>query len=304
MTHAHGVTGSSSENDRNYCLVDPSPWPIVMSLSVLILATGAVIWLSGHKGEPIFPKSAVIGGTAFYIGLASVLATMFVWWRDVINEAHTPGLHTTTVQNGLRWGMALFIFSEVMFFVAWFWAFFNSATFPTDAVQYMRTEVFGGIWPPKGTYVINPWHLPIINTIILVSSGGTLMWAAKGLMSNNREQLTRGLIITILLGLLFTTLQVYEFIHAPFVFGFDPRHPSANNYGSTFFMATGFHGFHVIVGTIFLFVCLLRAYAGHFTAKQHLGFEFAEWYWHFVDAVWIFLFICIYVWGNWGGHFE
>ena len=168
------------------------------------------------------------------------------------------------MQNGLRWGMALFIFSEVMFFVAWFWAFFNSSTFPVDAVQYVRTEIFGGVWPPKGTMVINPWHLPIINTVILVSSGGTLMWGLKGLKHGNRDQLVKGLLITIVLGLLFTALQAYEFIHAPFVFGYDPRHPTANNYGSTFFMATGFHGMHVIIGTIFLLVCLLRAYAGHF----------------------------------------
>jgi cytochrome c oxidase subunit III len=304
MTHAHGVTGSPSDQDRNYCLVDPSPWPIVMSGAVLVLATGAVIWLSGHKGEPIFPHSKEIGSVAFFIGLAAVLATMFVWWRDVINEAHQPGLHTRTVRNGLRWGMALFIFSEVMFFVAWFWAFFNSATFPTDAVQYVRTEVFGGVWPPQGTMVINPWRLPIINTVILVSSGGSLMWGLKGLHDGKRDQLIKGLLITIVLGLLFTALQAYEFIHAPFVFGYDPRHPTANNYGSTFFMATGFHGMHVIIGTIFLFVCLLRAYAGHFKPEQHLGLEFAEWYWHFVDVVWIFLFLCIYVWGNWGGHFE
>ncbi len=156
MTHAHGVTEAPSDQNRNYCLVDPSPWPIVMSLSVLVLATGAVIWLSAHKGEAIFPNSKVIGGGAFYFGLAAVLATMFVWWRDVINEAHQPGSHTAGVQRGLRWGMALFIFSEVMFFVAWFWAFFNSATFPVDAVQYLRTELFGGEWPPKGTMVINP----------------------------------------------------------------------------------------------------------------------------------------------------
>jgi len=302
MTQAH--TETHADEDRRYCLVDPSPWPIVLSAAAFIMAVGAVTWMAAHKGEPIFPGSGVYGAGAFYAGLAGVLATMFVWWRDVIAEAHRPGYHTDGVRHGLRWGMALFIFSEVMFFVAWFWAFFDSSIFPVDAVQYVRTEVFGGVWPPKGTMVINPWHLPVLNTIILVSSGGTLTWAAKGLAQDNRDQLKKGLLITIALGLLFTALQAYEFIHAPFVFGFDPRHPSANNYGSTFFMATGFHGFHVIVGTIFLIVCLLRAQAGHFTAKHHLGFEFAEWYWHFVDVVWILLFFCIYVWGNWGGTME
>jgi cytochrome c oxidase subunit 3 len=304
MTQVHTQHDSKADQDRCYCLIDPSPWPILCSLSALIMAVGAVIWLAAHKGEPIFPNSASTGATTFYVGLAGVLAIMFVWWRDVIAEGARPGFHTDAVRVGLRWGMALFIFSEVMFFVAWFWAFFDSSIFPTDAVQYIRTEVFHGVWPPKGTMVINPWRLPIINTIILVSSGAAVMWGRHGLLHGNRDQLKKGLLIAIGLGVLFTILQAYEFIHAPFVFGYDPRHPSANNYGSTFFMATGFHGMHVIIGTIFLTICLLRVYSGHFSAEHHLGFEFAEWYWHFVDVVWIFLFICIYVWGNWGGTME
>jgi len=296
MAEAH------AKPEHDYHLVDPSPWPIVGALSALVMATGAVLWLAAHKGSPIL--GIHFGGGAFFAGMLGVFLTMFFWWSDVIREATVEGHHTPVVRLHHRYGMILFIFSEVMFFVAWFWAFFNSATFPVDAVQYVRTELFGGVWPPQGTMVINPWHLPIINTVILVSSGGTLMWGLKGLHDGKRDQLIKGLIFTIVLGLLFTALQAYEFIHAPFVFGYDPRHPTANNYGSTFFMATGFHGMHVIIGTLFLLVCLLRAYAGHFKPEQHLGLEFAEWYWHFVDVVWIFLFLCIYVWGNWGGHFE
>jgi cytochrome c oxidase subunit 3 len=200
--------------------------------------------------------------------------------------------------------MILFIFSEVMFFVAWFWAFFNSSLFPADPVQFMRTELFQGVWPPKGIEVLNPWKLPLLNTLILLSSGATLTWAHHGLLHNDRDVLKKGLIATIALGALFTCIQGWEYAHAPFAFQFDPAHPSATNYGSTFFMATGFHGFHVIVGTIFLIVCLVRAQAGQFKPDQHLGFEFAAWYWHFVDVVWLFLFCCIYVWGNWGAPME
>jgi cytochrome c oxidase subunit 3 len=198
--------------------------------------------------------------------------------------------------------MILFIASEVMFFVAWFWAFFNSALFPADAVHATRDAVFGcgagtamgacsvpGTWPPKGIETFDPWHLPLLNTLLLLTSGTTVTWAHHALLENDRQGLKSGLILTVLLGAAFTCVQAYEYAHATF-------HFSGNVYGATFFMATGFHGFHVLVGTVFLLVCLVRTYAGHFTSTQHLGFEFAAWYWHFVDVVWLFLFICIYVW--------
>jgi cytochrome c oxidase subunit III len=230
------------------------------------------------------------------------------WWADVIREAQFKGDHTRVVQISHRYGMILFIASEVMFFVAWFWAFFNSSLFPADAVHATRDAVFGcgagtamgacsvpGTWPPKGIEAFDPWHLPLLNTLLLLTSGTTVTWAHHALLENDRRGLKYGLILTIVLGALFTCVQAYEYSHAAFGF-------SGNIYGATFFMATGFHGFHVLVGTIFLIVCLARAYAGQFSPTQHLGFEFAAWYWHFVDVVWLFLFICIYVWGTGGGR--
>jgi cytochrome c oxidase subunit 3 len=212
------------------------------------------------------------------------------------------------VQISHRYGMILFIASEVMFFVAWFWAFFNSALFPADAVHAARDAIFGcgagtqigactvpGTWPPHGIEAFDPWHLPLLNTLLLLTSGTTVTWAHHALLEGDRQGLKYGLWLTIALGALFTCVQAYEYSHA--LFGF-----SGNVYGATFFMATGFHGFHVLVGTIFLIVCLARVYAGHFTPTQHLGFEFAAWYWHFVDVVWLFLFACIYVWGTGGGR--
>ena len=185
--------------------------------------------------------------------------------------------------------MILFIASEVMFFVVWFWGFFDAALYPDEAVQVSRTEFTGGIWPPEGTKTFNPWEIPLVNTLILLTSGTTVTWAHHALLNDDRRGLIVGLVLTIILGIMFTALQVYEYAVAPFSF-------SESIYGATFFMATGFHGAHVIIGTIFLIVTLFRALAGHFTSKQHFGFEAAAWYWHFVDVVWLFLFSCIYVW--------
>jgi cytochrome c oxidase subunit 3 len=239
----------------------------------------------------------------FILGVIGTAYTMIGWWRDVTREATHQGFHTRVVQISHRYGMILFIASEVMFFVAWFWAYFNTALFPHDVVQQgtellgniQRSEVLGGQWPPKGIETFDPWHLPLLNTLILLTSGTTVTWAHHALLENDRDGLKWGLICTILLGLTFTAVQAYEYSHAAF-------HYSGNIYGATFFMATGFHGAHVIIGSIFLIVCLIRAYLGHFTPEQHLGFEFSAWYWHFVDVVWLFLFACIYVWGAGAGH--
>jgi cytochrome c oxidase subunit 3 len=189
--------------------------------------------------------------------------------------------------------MILFIASEVMFFVGWFWSWFDFALFPNELV-----ETVGGVFPPKAIEeVINPFDLPLLNTLILLCSGTTVTWAHHCLIHGDRAGLKKGLWLTILLGLTFTSIQAYEYVNAPFGFG-------KNTYGSAFFMATGFHGFHVIIGTIFLIVCLIRAYKGHFTPRQHFGFEAAAWYWHFVDVVWLFLFVVVYVWGGWGAVYE
>jgi cytochrome c oxidase subunit 3 len=270
--------------NHDYHLVNPSPWPAVGSAGAFILAVGAILWM--HGSAPYI----------MVVGLALVLYTMFMWWRDVIKEAHS-GDHTAVVGLHLRYGMLLFIASEVMFFVAWFWAFFDASLFTGEAIQASRVAETGGVWPPKGVEVFDPWHLPLVNTLILLTSGTTVTWAHHALLNNDRQGLKWGLAATVALGLLFTAVQAYEYAHAAFAFN---RDNGGNIYGSTFFMATGFHGFHVIVGTLFLIVCLFRALAGHFTPKQHFGFEAAAWYWHFVDVVWLFLFACIYVWASAG----
>jgi cytochrome c oxidase subunit III len=270
---------------HDYHLVQPSWWPFVGAIAAFVTAVGAVIWMHGST-------SAVV-----IIGLGLVLYTMFMWWRDVIKEAH-EGDHTPVVSLHLRYGMLLFIASEVMFFVAWFWAFFDASLFTGEANLASRVAATGGIWPPHGTVVFDPFHLPLLNTLILLTSGTTVTWAHHALLNNDRKGLIRGLALTVVLGLIFTSVQAYEYAHAAFAFN---NANGGNIYGSTFFMATGFHGFHVIIGTIFLFICLIRAMNGEFTPKQHFGFEAAAWYWHFVDVVWLFLFVCIYVWGNHGG---
>jgi cytochrome c oxidase subunit 3 len=258
------------------------------------------------------------GPWLFALGTLGVLLTMYMWWRDVIGEAH-KGDHTPVVRLHLRYGMIMFIASEVMFFVAWFWAYFDVALFPGGVAPLPitgadgavsesgnliglvdRNKLTGGVWPPHPKDAVpaaanfratfNPWGLPLVNTLILLLSGTTVTWAHHALLENNRRGLIWGLLLTVILGILFTLCQAYEYGHAAFKF-------SGHIYGATFFMATGFHGAHVIIGTLFLTVCLLRAMKGHFSPQQHFGFEAAAWYWHFVDVVWLFLFICIYVIG-------
>ncbi len=270
--------------NHDYHLVDPSPWPFIGSVSAFVMAIGAVMWMHGGT-------SAIV-----ILGFIGVLYTMFMWWRDVIKEAN-QGDHTPVVGIHLRYGMLMFIASEVMFFVAWFWAFFDASLFTGEAIQASRVAATGGIWPPKDVAVFDPWHLPLVNTLILLTSGTTVTWAHHALLNNDRQGLKWGLIATVVLGALFTCVQAYEYAHAAFAFS---RDSGGNIYGSTFFMATGFHGFHVLIGTIFLLVCLFRASAGQFTPKQHFGFEAAAWYWHFVDVVWLFLFAAIYIWGSHG----
>ena len=271
----------SHAKHHDYHLVNPSPWPAIGATSAFVLAIGAILYFHGSA-----PWIMVIG-------LLGVLYTMAGWWRDVVSEAH-GGDHTPVVQLHLRYGMILFIASEVMFFLAWFWAYFDAAYFAGEVQQIARTELTGGVWPPEGIATFDPWHLPLLNTLILLTSGTTVTWAHHALLHDDREGLKWGLILTVVLGVLFTCVQAYEYAHAAFSYG-------GHIYGATFFMATGFHGFHVIVGTIFLSVCLARALAGHFSPKQHFGFEAAAWYWHFVDVVWLFLFACIYVWGAGAG---
>ncbi len=279
--------------NHDYHIIDPSPWPFIGSIGALVMAIGGVgymRWLA--DGEFLLGGINIANPFLFFIGLVIVLYTMFAWWSDTVKEAH-QGHHTRVVSLHLRYGMILFIASEVMFFVAWFWAFFDASLFAGEAQQVMRVEHTGGHWPPKGIEVLDPWHLPLFNTIILLLSGTTVTWAHHALLHNDRATLKGMLAITVALGVLFSGVQAYEYMHAPFTF-------DGSIYGATFYMATGFHGFHVLVGTIFLLVCLFRAMAGHFTPEQHFGFEAAAWYWHFVDVVWLFLFCAVYVWASWG----
>ncbi|MCG8444572.1 MAG: cytochrome c oxidase subunit 3 [Hyphomicrobiales bacterium] len=268
---------SGATKNHDYHLVEPSPWPFVGSVAAFVMAVGAVMWM--HGGPPWL----------FALGTLGILYTMVVWWRDVIRES-IAGDHTPVVSLHLRYGMILFIASEVMFFVAWFWAYFDAALFPDAAIQYQRAELLGGQWPPEGIETFDPWHLPLLNTLILLTSGTTVTWAHHALLHDDKQGAKLGLALTVALGVLFSIIQAYEYSIAYFDF-------SGHIYGATFFMATGFHGAHVIIGTIFLAVCLGRIMAGQMSSKKHFGFEAAAWYWHFVDVVWLFLFAVIYVWG-------
>jgi cytochrome c oxidase subunit 3 len=266
-----------SHQTHPYHLVNPSPWPAVAALALLMVTSGMALFM--HK--------FMIGAAIAAGGLALVLYTMYVWWRDVIREGRVDHAHTPAVSRGLRAGMALFITSEVLFFAAFFWAFFDASTLPKLPVTD-PWAMAAGIWPPAGIHPFDPWHLPFFNTLVLLLSGSTVTWAHYAILQNDRKSTIQALWYTVILGMLFTACQAFEYTHASFGF-------KDGIYATTFYMATGFHGFHVIVGTIFLAVCLRRAYKGEFTSEKHLGFEFAAWYWHFVDVVWLFLFTFVYL---------
>jgi len=271
---AHGATVPAGSGMKHpYHLPDPSPWPIIASLGGFLIVFGIILAAHFHN------YLMLIAGTLLTLG------TAFMWWRDVVKEARTPGAHTAIVRLGLRYGMVLFIGSEVMFFSGFFWAYFNFLLYPETQGNGML------VWPPSNIFTFDPFHLPLLNTMILLLSGCTVTWAHHGLLEGDKKALVNGLGITILLGLCFTGFQAVEYAHAPFKFW------GGGVYSSVFFLATGFHGFHVIVGTLFLIVCYFRARANHFTPARHFGFEAAAWYWHFVDVVWLFLFICIYWYG-------
>lgn len=250
-------------------LVKPSPWPAVGSMAAFLVVVGLILYVRKHG-------LAVLG-----LGLSLFTLTLIGWWRDVIYESKTD--HSPEVKHGFRYGMALFIASEIMFFMAFFWAYFNASLAPTEAI--------GHVWPPKGIQTLDPFDLPYLNTLILLLSGTTMTWSHHAMVEGNYKEMQQKLLFIVLLGLTFLCVQAHEYSHATFAF-------KGGIYPSTFYMATGFHGFHVFVGTIFLLVCYIRARLGHFTANDHFGFEAAAWYWHFVDVVWIFLFISIYWWGS------
>nr|YP_010015751.1 cytochrome c oxidase subunit III [Gryllus bimaculatus]QOI72748.1 cytochrome c oxidase subunit III [Gryllus bimaculatus]UBU97860.1 cytochrome c oxidase subunit 3 [Gryllus bimaculatus] len=260
-----------THQNHPFHLVNASPWPITGAIGAMTMAAGLVSMFHQYKF------------TIISIGTLITLLTMIQWWRDITREGTYQGMHTSVVNLGLRWGMILFIVSEVFFFISFFWAFFHSSLAPNIDL--------GMIWPPAGITPFNPMQIPLLNTAILLASGVTVSWAHHSLMENNFSQTTQGLLLTIILGIYFTILQAYEYIEAPFTI-------ADSVYGSSFFMATGFHGLHVIIGTTFLSVCLMRHMMFHFSSNHHFGFEAAAWYWHFVDIVWLFLYISIYWWGS------
>ena len=292
---AHG------EVKHDYHLVNPSPWPFVASVGAFIAAVGGVVLMRGltaEEGNFFLSKGS---WTLFAVGMGILILTCIGWWGDVIKESRA-GDHTPVVDLGLRYGMILFIASEIMFFVAWFWMFFELAIFHGHRADWMvptwdeATAAAWANWPPPHVETFDPFHLPLINTLILLLSGTTVTWAHHALQKGDRAGARLGLILTVALGVIFTWVQfAVEYPAAGFSFGNMGDTTDANVYGASFFMATGFHGFHVIIGTIFLAVCLLRLLAGQLSPQKHFGFEAAAWYWHFVDVVWLFLFTFVYV---------
>ena len=260
-------------HNHPFHLVDPSPWPFAMSMAAMFTTFGAVMYMHSYTG----------GGRLLFLGFSLVLFVIYLWFRDIVREATFEGQHTSVVQRGLRLGIILFIVSEIIFFFAFFWAFFHSALAPVYQI--------GGVWPPEAIQTISPWGIPLLNTLLLLTSGCTVTWAHHAIVAGGKKSALIALGLTIVLAVIFTGLQAFEYVTAPFSI-------SDGIYGSTFYLATGFHGFHVIVGTIFLAVGVLRLSADHFSRQHHFGFEAAAWYWHFVDVVWLFLFVTIYWWGS------
>lgn len=256
-----------------YHLVDPSPWPFVISFGCFFFTFGIAMYFHNYIGSLFL----------IFLGFLIIIFTMYTWFRDIVREAVYEGQHTKQVQLGLRNGMLLFIFSELLFFISFFWAFFHSSLAPTPEI--------GTLWPPLGIETINAWGVPLLNTIILLSSGATITWAHHAIVFGDRKNAIFSLILTISLAIFFTFIQAYEYFEASFSI-------SDSIYGTTFFLLTGFHGLHVIIGTIFIVVSLFRLLNHHFTKQHHFGFEAAAWYWHFVDVVWLFLFVAIYWWGG------
>ncbi len=254
-------------------LVSPSPWPVFTCLSLLTLTCSGVLTMHG------FPSVKVILMFAFLL----LVYSMSCWFRDIISEGTFIGNHTSAVQRGLNMGIGLFIISEALFFLSVFWSFFHSAAGPPVET--------GVKWPPMGIDTVNPFELPLVNTILLLSSGFTVTHGHHSIIKGDRAGSLQGIFYTIILALLFTLLQGLEYTDSSFTF-------TDSAYGSCFYFGTGFHGLHVIIGTAFIAVGLWRLLDYHFTINHHLGLESSILYWHFVDIVWLFLFVSVYYWGS------
>nr|AFU55318.1 cytochrome oxidase c subunit 3 [Haemaphysalis humerosa] len=250
-------------------LVEKSPWPLTSSISAFCLTLGFINYFNNYNY------------VLFLMALMILVLSSFQWWRDVSREASYQGFHTMMVLKGLKMGMLLFILSEVFFFISFFWAFFHSSLSPNIDI--------GGIWPPKNIFPFNPFEIPLLNSTILISSGVSVTWSHHSIMMGNMNNSLISMKITIGLGVLFTMFQLFEYYQAQFSI-------SDGIFGSTFFLTTGFHGIHVIIGTIFLMVSLKRISNNLISCEHFFGFEAAAWYWHFVDVVWLFLFTFMYWW--------
>lgn len=256
-------------------MVTPSPWPFLTALHAFVMILGGVMYMHFYNN----------GGYFFLFGLLNLLYVVVLWLRDVIREGTFEGMHTKIVQKNLKFGFALFIISEIMFFFGFFWAFFYCSLSPSVEI--------GCIWPPVGIQPINPWKLPLLNTMLLLLSGVFITIVHINMRLGKAIVVYEYYVYTLICGIFFTCIQIYEYINAPFTI-------ADSIYGSTFYMLTGFHGVHVLAGSIFIIVCFIRTIYGHFTRNHHVGFECAAWYWHFVDVVWLFLYLSVYVWGSWG----
>ncbi|MBQ4874792.1 MAG: cytochrome c oxidase subunit 3 [Rickettsiaceae bacterium H1] len=266
--------------NHDYHLIDPSPWPLLTSLFLFISAFGGVAFIH-HWSTGI---GILLMGALLLTGVVSL------WCQNIVKEAIIDKAHTFVVRQGLRIGIILLILAELMFFVVFFWSFFKAWLDPAEILDGLWPALRGS-WPPKGIKPINVWDIPFLNTLILLLSGTTVTWAHYSLLYDNKKELIQSLALTVLLGTMFLILQVIEYVHLPFAFR---EEGTKAIYSSNFYMATGFHGIHVLLGVIFLSVCLSRGIKGQFSKVHHVGFEFAAWYWHFVDIVWLFLFTFVY----------
>nr|YP_009734528.1 cytochrome c oxidase subunit III [Acropyga smithii]QBG38705.1 cytochrome c oxidase subunit III [Acropyga smithii] len=255
-------------HNHPFHLVSISPWPIIISINLFNNLISMIMW---------FNKMNYL----IMISLPCSILCIYQWWRDMIRESTYQGNHTKWVYQGMKLGMILFIVSEIFFFISFFWAYFHASLAPTIEI--------GQLWPPLNIKPFNPFDIPLMNTIILISSGMTITWTHHSILNMNFKESYKSLLITINLGVYFTLLQMIEYFNSSF---------SMNDsiYGSSFFLATGFHGIHVIIGTTFLLICFFRLNILHFSKTHHFGFEAAAWYWHFVDVIWLFLYISIYWW--------
>lgn len=257
------------KSNHPYHIVSISPWPLLLSINIIYILIGIIKWFYIFKIE------------LFFLGLINTLIILYQWWRDVVREGTFQGIHTSNIVKNLKTGIILFIVSEIFFFISLFWTYFHISLSP-------RIEI-GILWPPKNIEILNPYNVPLLNSIILISSGLTITWSHHLLLNNKNLNSILTLLQTINLGIIFTLCQIYEYFETSFTI-------ADSVFGSIFFLTTGFHGLHVIIGTIFLIICLIRIYINHFSKIHHFGYEAAIWYWHFVDIVWLFVYTWIYWW--------